>query len=81
LVTVPTCTNFFKGCVCSPTSTTCGAQQSCDLNGCAGGFDTKGVARCQGNFKGCACKSTSVSFTLQSLSIFVNSRKDERSYN
>ncbi|PVH72961.1 hypothetical protein DL98DRAFT_563348 [Cadophora sp. DSE1049] len=55
----PVCTGFFKGCECKATSTTCGAKQSCDLNGCAGGYDSSGVARCQGNFQGCACTATS----------------------
>ncbi|KAH9209392.1 Six-hairpin glycosidase-like protein, partial [Leptodontidium sp. 2 PMI_412] len=55
----PVCTGFFKGCECTATSTTCGAKKSCDLNGCAGGYDSSGVARCQGNFHGCACTATS----------------------
>jgi hypothetical protein len=53
------CRGKYAGCQCNPTSATCGNPQSCDANGCNGGWDSSGVARCQGNFKGCKCNPTS----------------------
>ncbi len=54
------CNGKFRGCKCAPTSATCVAKKSCDQDGCNGGWDSEGVARCQGNFReGCPCNPTS----------------------
>ncbi|UKZ57128.1 hypothetical protein TrVGV298_010980, partial [Trichoderma virens] len=56
--TYPQCTNFFKGCHYTATSNTCGAKQSCGLNGCGGVFNLdNGKAYCSQNFIGCECQS------------------------
>jgi hypothetical protein len=45
--------------VCIPGSSSRGSPQSCDLNGCAGGYDVNSnTARCRGNFSGCVCNPT-----------------------
>lgn len=42
--------------------TTCGTAQNCDLNGCAGTFDSQSnTARCRGKFAGCVCNPVAVS--------------------
>ena len=46
-------------CQCTPTPNTCGNPQSCDTNGCAGTFDSNGIATCKGNFVPCQCNPTS----------------------